>query len=368
MSPTLFRYVLKQYLVYLSTILVAVLAIFLVADFVDRARSYVGANWIHDVSVLYGYKALMTVQQLAPGVMLLAAGVTVSSFRSRGELTAMRSLSLGPGVMLVPILVAGMVLGGSLILFDELVVGHASRRVDEITANRFHRWGEWRFYFNRKQWFRNKDRIFYLQEGDAEGGFKDVSLLRMTPEFSLSERLDAREMHYLHGTTWRLLGISERHFNGRGGSTLSLFKQQDYDLGVSRGPLNIRPGRPEQMRTHVLREQIKARRLVGLPDRLFSLALSNRFAYPLAGIPGALLAAALALRPGRKGHVTAAIVEGLGVAMVLWGLMVVGKSLVIAQHIRPALAAWSPMGILVLGFGALTLWPVVKPPARQGTA
>ncbi len=107
------------------------------------------------------------------------------------------------------------------------------------------------------------------------------------------------------------------------------------------------------MRVPELREQIRARRGSGLSYTQFSLALHNRFAYPLAGIPAALLAVGLALRRGRKGHLTTAVVEGLVVSMALWGLMVVARTLVLAGRIPAGIAAWAPTAILVIGSALL---------------
>jgi lipopolysaccharide export system permease protein len=131
-------------------------------------------------------------------------------------------------------------------------------------------------------------------------------------------------------------------------------EEAEYDLGVSADTFRIRPGRPEQMRLPVLREQIVVREEVGLESRQFSLALHNRFAYPLAGFPAAMLAVGLALRPGRKGHLTVAIVEGLLISVTMWGLMVVARTLVLTERLTPVVAAWMPTALLVVG--AVLLW------------
>jgi lipopolysaccharide export system permease protein len=99
-SATLFRYVVRTYLGYFAVIFVCALTIFLVADFVDRAKAYSGPNWIFDVTVLYGNKALVAAQQLGPAIVMLAAGATVSVLGKRGELTAFKALSMGARVAL----------------------------------------------------------------------------------------------------------------------------------------------------------------------------------------------------------------------------------------------------------------------------
>jgi len=355
MRGLLLRHVLRRYLVLVGAVLAGLLVVFLVADFVDRARAYTGPNWVRDVLELYGWKGVVATHQLAPAALLLASATLVSLLRRRGELTAILALGFGRRALILP--VGAVALGAALVLglLDELVVGHASRRVDEITALRFHRWGDWRSYFERKQWFRHQDRILHLESGDVDSGFRGVTVLRLTPEFELAERVDALGMEHAGGTRWRLRGVTRRVFDRRGGLRLTELPEETVDLGIPASLLAIRPGRPEQMRVPVLRQQIRARREVGLPDRLYLLALGNRFAYPLAGVPAALVAVALALRPGRGGSLTGALVEGLAVTMGLWGLTVIARALVNAGRMAPFLAAALPILALTLALAAL-LW------------
>jgi lipopolysaccharide export system permease protein len=347
-SATIFRYVLRSYLGYFAAILLVLLAVFLVIDFVDRAKLYTGPSWVKDVLILYGYKAVVAVQQLGPAALLLAGGVTISALRKRGEVTALESLGFGWFAHFAPIGMAAVLLSAGLIAFDEWAVVRAGPRVDEITAKRFHRWGDWRFYFQPKQWFRIGDRIFYLRAGGPDEGFVDVTVLRFTPTFGLAQRIDAASMVHQSGTHWRLDGAVERRFHEDGTSTLTDLKSAVFDLGAGKHALRIRKGRPEQMRVPQLREQVEARAEVGLSSSQFSLALHNRFAYPLAGVPAALLGVGLGLRPGRRASLTLAISQGLLIAASLWGLMVVSRTLALSDRLPPRVAAWLPAAVLVL--------------------
>ena len=345
---TLFAYVSKTYLGLFAAIFAAILAIFLVTDFVDRAKAYTGPNWVFDVLELYAWKAVLVAQQLAPAALLLAAGAAISVIRKRGELTAIDALAFGPRAVYLPIALWSALLCVGFVFFDEFAVVKAGPRVDEITTSRFNRWGDWRFYFQPKQWFRLGDRIFYLRSGDAEQGFRDVTVLRLTPEFELVRRIDAQQMHHVEGTRWRLVQMTDRSFGPGNESEVQTQSEAVYDLGAPGNAFRIRKGRPEQMRLPVLLEQIDARAEVGLPTQQFRLAMHNRFAYPLAGFPAALLAVGRALRRELNGHLTTALLEGLAIAVGLWGVMVVCKTLVLSERMSPVVAAWTPFAALVL--------------------
>ena len=103
MRGLLLRHVLKRYLVLVGAVLAGLLVVFLVADFVDRARAYTGPNWVRDVVELYGWKALVATHQLAPAALLLASATLVSLLRRRGELTAILALGFGRRVLFLPV-------------------------------------------------------------------------------------------------------------------------------------------------------------------------------------------------------------------------------------------------------------------------
>ncbi len=353
---TLFRYVLRTYAVLLVGIFAAMLAIYLVVDFVDRAKIYTSQGWIWEVALVYWYKAQLIAQQLGPAVLLLSAGIAISLLRKRGELTALASLSFGPAALYLPVALLSSAMAVGLMAFDEWFVVHAGRRVDELHTQKFDTWGDWRVYHTPKQWFRRGDRIICLRSGDVSSGFGDVTILTVTAQFDLAQRIDAQRMEHVGDRVWRLVDVVQRDFKGDGSSVLARKPVVELDLGLDRRALHIVPGRPQQMRFHELREQIRARREVGLATEQYDLALHNRFAYPLAGVPAALVAVGLALRRTRRGHLTTALVEGLAVALVLWVMMVISRTLVLTGRLDPGPAAWGPVGILVMAAAYLWLW------------
>ena len=353
MSRLLQRYLLGVYLRSVVAIFVTVLAVFLIADLGDRARVMFSHAW-QDVLLLYWNKTLVTAQQLGPAALLLAAGTTISTLRKNGELTAMRSLTFSPAALYVPLGLCALLLAVGLMVFDEFVATRAGDRVDEISYSRFKSWADRRFYYRPVQWFRRGDRVFYFREGDAEKGFRDVTLLTLRPDFTLASRLDAETMGYAGDGRWTLGAVTERAFDGDK-SSLETRPFQVLELNAPIRAFNVRAGRPQQMRLPVLREQIRIRTEGGLPVAQHRLALHNRFAYPLTGFAAAMLAIGLALRPGRRGHLTVALMEGLAVAVGLWGMMVVGRALVLGEHLSAPIAAWTPVAVLLGAAGVLWL-------------
>jgi lipopolysaccharide export system permease protein len=354
-SPTLFRLIARMYLGVFALALVGVVLIYLVADFGDRLNVFLNHPVAH-VAELYWYKALMTLHQLAPAAMLLAAGATVSVLRKRAEWTAMQALGASRWTVVTPVLATALVVASGLVVFDELVVTRAGEKVDGLMVNRFGRWGDYGFFYFPKQWFRVGDHIVHVRGVTEDSGrLRDVTLYRLREGFQLDARIDADALESRGGEAWVLFDARERRFEPDGSSSLTLSAEVPFTMpGSDPQTFRIRQGRPEQMPLADLRTQQVLRARVGLPVERFSLAMHNRFAYPLLGVAAALLAMSLALRPSRRGHLTLALIEGLLVSLALFTFMLMAKALVLGERISPATAAWTPIvGLVVLGLG---LW------------
>jgi lipopolysaccharide export system permease protein len=354
-SPTLFRFVARLYLSLFVVALPGVVLVFLVADFGDRLSVFLNHR-VLDVAELYWHKSLMTLHQLSPAAMLLAAGATVSVLRKRAEWTAMQALGASRWTVVAPVLVCASIMAVGLMAFDELVVTRSGERVDGLMANRFGRWGDYGFFYFPKQWFRVGSDIVHVRgESEAEGRLRDVTVYRLREGFQLAARIDADAIEPRGGERWALFEAVERRFEADGTSTLQRFPETELTLGGSDPQtFRIRQGRPEQMPLADLRAQQVIRAKVGLPVERFLLAMHNRFAYPLTGVAAALLAMSLALRPSRRGHLTLALIEGLLVSLALFAFMLMGKALVLGEHVSAGFAAWAPVvGLVLMGSG---LW------------
>lgn len=367
MSPTLFRSVVRLYLLSFALVLVSVLVVFMVGDFADRLNAYLDKP-AADVAALYWNKLLVAVHQLAPAAMLLAAGVAVSTLRRRGEWTAMQALGMSRWAVVAPIAACTLALSGSMVAFDEWVATRAGTRVDRMMVERFQRWGDFRFYYVPRQWFRVGDTVFYVRGESEATRLADVSIFWLDRDFRLARRVDAERVTSLGGPRWLAEGVVDRAFGVDGQSSRAVKPSLELELaGTGPDTFRVQTGRPEHMRVGDLLAQLEIRGKVGLPTERMLLALHNRFAYPATGFAATMLAVLLALRPGRRGHLTLALVEGLVVTLVLFGVILVGKSLVLGEHVPPAGAAWAPIAALLLASWA-AWWFSEHPlsPQRRG--
>lgn len=349
------RYVAAEYLKAFLGTLFALTAIYLVVDYVDRSKHYVGEDWVRWVLELYANKAVMVAYELAPGAMLLGAGVALAGLRRRGEYLALRALAIGPAHVLAPVAAMVLLVAAGVLLADEKVVGAASRRVDEINVGQFGYYGSYRIYVGEVRWYRGRRHIYQLREGSSAQGFRDVTLFTLSEDFRLAQRIDAARMEPQGGQVWKLSDGTVRTLSGAA-SSVERFRERSMLLDEDPTAFRIIKGRPEQLPLSELTEQIDLRGRVGLPVERWVLTLHNRFAYPLGGLPGAMLACALTLRRGRRSFLTSALAEGFVIVVAFWALLVVAKAAALAGFLSPAAAAWGPVALLGLVAAGAGRW------------
>lgn len=351
-----FRYVARAFVVASISAMLGMSGLILLIDFADRAKIYTGPGWLIAVAELYACKFAMFAYQIAPAAAGLAAAVAISGLRQRGEITALRSLGRGPGVFAWPVALCAALFAVVFSVAEDPVVVPANYRAEEITTGRFNRWGDWATYHRHRQWFRSQDGSTIFRLGRLDGtGFADVTLLELDESFRLQRRIDARRIEPVADGAWRFEQPVIRTFAADGAMTESRRAQSIETFEDDLGLFRLRTGRPSQLRRDELPEQIELRKRLGLPSREWELALHERRAYQATAIPTALLGMALALRPRRRGHLTTALAEGLGVTIALWSLNVLSKTLTLAEHLSPFVGGWLPLGIASAA-AAVALW------------
>ncbi len=347
---TLFLHLARRALLAFLGALVAVVVLFVAVEFAEGAGLFQGAGAFQDAVRVYLYRAAAVAWQTAPAAMLLAASLTATGIRKTREYDAMRALGLGPWRVAVPVLAVAALVAGGMVIFDDLFAAGAAARADEIKAARGKGTVAWSRWQDRKTWFRGRDgkRIYELRAAGPDGSFERVTVLEMGPGFRLARRIDAARMIPGPDGEWILEGLEERRFPPDGDMAFERAERRAYRFDEDPMAFAVRPGWPAQMRREVLAEQVAVRSRLGLPTSEYAIEWHRKLAYPFAAVPAALLALALALRRGRKGFVTASLVEAVGVSLAFYGMQGLAWSMARSGRLPPMAAAWLPDVVFAL--------------------
>lgn len=346
----LWRYLAGTYARTAAATFGSIIAVILVIDFADRAYSFKGEGWFVNMLRLYANLAVDLGYQAAPSAFLVAAGITVSAFRAQGEISGMYSLGYPPRRIIGAVLSSVTLACIGLLLVHEWVAVDAARRAEEIKVRDFRRPQNIGAYFQQSQWFRSGEWVYNLRERE-DGTFRNVTLYRLAPDFSLAERVDARTM--APGPEgWVLEDATISTFQE--GERTSLQTHPSYTMELAESPedFHLRTGRPRHLHIGELVTQIQLRQRLGLEDLGYRQELYRRFAFPFSAVPASLVAARLALRRNRKGHLAAALGEGIMLSLLLWTLFTIFQAFGLSGALSPAVSGLAPLVVfLLLGFG-----------------
>lgn len=362
----LWRYLAGTYAKTAAATFGSIIAVILVIDFADRAYSFKGAGWFVNMLRLYANLAVDLGYQAAPSAFLVAAGITVSAFRAQGELTGLYSLGYPPRRLIGAVLSAVALGCLGLLIIHEWVAVDAARRAEEIKVRDFRRPQNIGAYFEQSQWFRSGDWVYNLRERE-DGVFRNVTLYRLAPDFSLAERIDAATMSP-GPEGWILEDASVATFEK--GERIGLQTHPTFTMELAESPedFHLRTGRPRHLHIGELLTQIQLRQRLGLEDLGYRQELYRRVAFPFSAVPASLVAVRLALRRNRKGHLAAALGEGIMLSLLLWTLFTIFQAFGLSGALSPAVSGLAPLVFfLLLGLG-LGVWQDVgfrrRPPAQ----
>lgn len=336
-------------------VLAGVSLVYGLIDFADRSSAYTGPGWPLWVARLYADRLLKVATLLSPVACLIAGGLTISGLRRRSEWVALLAAGLSPWRLVAPLFASALAIGVLTSLFDDRVAVSAALSAERISAEHFHLWGSYATYFEPKRWVRIGDTIVHLGHPLVGGGSQEVALFEVTPQLSLRQRIDAETMRPEGNGRFLLDHVAVRQFDNLQ-QTLRQQTSMELELPGATSLFALAPGKPEMLPRAELIRQIAVRRTLGLPSEEQSYEAAARLVAAFAGCAGLLLAAGLALRPRRQGHLNASLVEGIAITGALWALMAIGKSLSVSGRLTPWLSASLPIAtIAALGLVLLSL-------------
>jgi lipopolysaccharide export system permease protein len=356
------RLLALQFLKLFTATLGGVVLLFLTVDFADRAGTFFGRAWGKAALELYWNKAAVVAYQLAPAALIIAAALLATLLARRGELTALFALGVRPWRLAAPVAVVTAVLGILLFQLGEQVVVRADARAEEIQVKRFNRWGDWATYHAGSSWLRGENGRIYHLGPQRDGGWEPATVLEIAPPFRLARRIDARRLEPAGPGSWRFLDAVERRYSPsrEAGGDVAEVRSDVLEEKLPETPadLELRSGRPQQLRWRHLREQADRRARLGQPAREWQLALWERAAHPVTAVPAALAGLGLILwrsRRRRRLPLAGAVALGIALSLALWAVSIVVHAASLSGGLPTWAAGFAPPAFAT-AVAAFTFW------------
>lgn len=358
---TIDKYVLKELLEPFLFGMAFFVAIFLI-DLMMELVNLIFAKGVplSVVALFFIYSLPPTLVISFPMAILLANLVGFGRMSSDSEVTALKAGGYSFGRIVMPSIIAGLVITGMTLLFNERLVPVANekfsrlfrrevtlkRPLPTIAENRFFEAGPGRKFFVRKFNPKNKDMFGVVMYEGQHKGFPRVIE-------SEKARIEDGVCYFWNGR------VSNIHMTGED-QNYTYFDVMNYPIDTHYvNPDHVPDSKsPRNMSLPELYNHIKESEMRGMPSRLITqhwIELWSKVSIPFAALVFVLIGAPLGSQTTRSG-------SGIGVGMsvviifIYYLLMGAGKALAKGAFLSPFLGVWFPNFII----GAIGIWLTFK--------
>jgi LPS export ABC transporter permease LptG len=298
------------------------------------------------------------IYKTTPMSMLLAVLVTLGLMQKANELTAMKASGISIYRIVVPILLTGVLLAGSLFFFDQFYLPAANRRQDALRNIIKGKPAQTYLRPDRRWIVGEHDTIYYYQFFDSDRDqFARITAYEFEPHsFQITRRIYAARAHWEDSLgKWIYEKGWDRAFHG---PAIGSYKRFDV---ATFAQLNEPPSyfkkevkQSSEMSYDELTRYIRDLEQSGFDVVRLKVQLQEKFAFPLITFVMAILAIPFALTTARRGALTGvAVAVGIAVAYTIVSSLF--EAMGNLSQLPPLLAAWSPDLIFALVGGYLVL-------------
>ncbi len=352
------KHILKEFLRLLAITVIAMLALFLVVEVVEKADDLLEKGMPLSTGVTYFlYKIPSLFSLTVPVSVLLAVLISLGLLNKNSEITAIKAGGVSLMKMVSPLIVCGLFISLIVIGLNEVVIPHTERATAAMEA----KWlsGSGKMHVGRAgTWLRTKRHIFNIRKISKDRQtLEGVSVYRLGKGFKLKEQMTAKSAVWKDGRwsanspyvwTFSDKGVRVKNKKDNGDNLLKNLAPPDSLLGAERGY--------EAMSFTELGEYIKDLRRDGYDTTVQLVELYTKFTFPLVNLIMVLVGIPFALKSGRKGGIASGVAISFIIAIGFWVVFGLSKSLGQTGVVPPIFAAVFPdmlflaIGVVMFGY------------------
>jgi LPS export ABC transporter permease LptG len=290
--------------------------------------------------------------------VLLAVLITLGLMQRSNEVTAMKATGISIYRMVIPVLVAAMLIAGSLFLSDQLYLPHTNKRQDALLNKIKGKPPQTYLNPSRKWIFGQHSTIYYYQLFDSDRNqFGDLSVFQFNPvTFQLVNRIYINRAHW-DDDLRRWVGTQgwQRSFQNAAIRDYHTFDVSTF-AALSEPPEYFKKEVKQslEMNYQQLRRYIHDLQQSGFEVVKLRVQLQKKLAFPVITFVMGVLAIPFALSAGKRGAM-AGVATAIGIAVVYSVVSGLFEAMGNISQLPPVLAAWSPDVIFALVGGYLIL-------------
>ncbi len=346
------RYILIEYLKFLTILLTALLMIFFTIYFLERI------HWFSEghVSVLiiaqhFFLKLPKMISDLMPLALFLSALLALGTLSKNNELVPILSAGISIVRLTTPILVVGALMSGLFFYLNGAFVPVTFKAARIIQQERIEKSGMGGTLLQNKIWIRlNGKTLLYTKLIDPQKNVLiGVHLYYLGNEKPIASEMEAETLSYKNGQ-WILSNGVEINYENDGTALRTPFAQKEVGIDKTLLELQQMEVEPDEMTYDQVQSYVDQLKKDGLNGTRYQVALDQKYAFSCSHFILVLLGVTIAFRYARQRAIAKSVLTGLAIFLAYWLSLSMTLSLGRLEILSPVQAGWGPH-ILFLLFG-----------------
>jgi LPS export ABC transporter permease LptG len=338
-------YVLRRFFYYFAVIMGAFILLFETFTFFelldDIARHHVAFLVVVNY---FRYLIPYLLYQLSPLGALVAVLVTLGVLSKNNEIVAFKASGISLYRIALPLLMAGVLLAGVLLIMDDTYLPYANQRQDALRNQIKGRPAQ--TYTRPQRWiFGENDKVYNYDFFDpTQKLFGGLSVIELDPAtFQMRRRVYATRARWLDTEkTWVLESGWVRDFADGTVVRYDPFKVTTLaELVEPPSYFNREVIQASQMSWRDLHRYIEGLQRAGFDVSSLTVQWHKKLAYPLIAPISMMLAIPFALLVGSRGAL-GGVALGVGIGIVYWAVSALLEAMGGIGQLPPLMSAWSP--------------------------
>jgi LPS export ABC transporter permease LptF/LPS export ABC transporter permease LptG len=292
----------------------------------------------------FRYLTPYLIYNLAPLGALVAVLVTLGVMSKNNEIVAIKANGISIHRLIVPLLVAGLLLAGAMLLVDETYLPYANQRQDALRNQIKGRPPQ--TYTHPQRWIFGENSKIYNYDlfSPLQNLFGGLSVIELDPAtFNVRRRIFANRAQWSPSQkSWLLESGWVRDFSGGTIKRFDQFTVQAFpELTEPPEYFNREVRQAFQMDWSELSRYIEGLRRAGFDVANLTVQWHVKIAYPLIAPISMLLAIPFAFLVGARGAI-GGVALGVAIGIGYWSIARLMEAMGGVGQLPPFLAAWSP--------------------------
>ncbi len=337
------KYIINQFIRNIITIMAALVAIYLLVDFVEKYDNFVEKGKSMGLVMKFFFLNIpFVLEQMGPVCILLAGVITLGLLNHSNELIALKAGGIPLRRIITPIILAGVVSSLLLLTMSQLILPRTMAVTNRIWIEEVRGKVPLGIFRNGRYYYRGTDGFFsFLRPDPKDDTFLSFSFAAWDEDYHLSDLVTAKQANY-ENDQWILLSGQFQKHTGDENYEIDIFRIQSFNFSEKPGDFFIPEYRSKELSLTGLLVEAQRKQTTAEANKAWA-EFYGRISYILLGVTLLLVGLPLLLivyrRWGRD--LSLAIPVSSGLAFVCWGLWGTQQSLAKAGYLGPFLAASS---------------------------